>query len=199
MKTQLFSRISLVVALSLLVLPTTVLSQTSSWLDQQVPMNWNRPGVSVPNAPKSDAMNIGRCQQQIRNPSNPEERTVRAAGWTLYNVRGETLSVEGVSLVQGLTGFDGMCRPMGYQGFVFVRGVFAGTISPKSMSARGDGALIQTNIEGASVLNSQFARYSRQDALCCPSRTSKVNYRIDFQNGKPLLIPIKVTTYPNRS
>lgn len=197
MKTQRFFQVGLVLALSLLALPTIVLSQSSSWLHRQPPENWNQLGANIPKAPHSNSMNVERCQQQIRNPSTPEERAVRAAGWMLYKVRNTTSSVSGISLVEGLTDFDGMCRPIGYQEFVFVNGIFAGTTSPVIMDARSDGALFETKVEGPSRLTSQFARYAKRDALCCPSNTSEVTYQIDFQNNKPLLVPLKIRTYAN--
>ena len=76
-----------------------------------------------------------RCKQQIRNPSTPEERAVNAAGWTITKGRGETQSSGDLVLVKGQTSFDGMCRPVQYQQFVFVNGVFAGTISPNLMNS----------------------------------------------------------------
>ena len=88
-----------------------------------------------------------------------------------------------------------MCRPVGYQQFVFVNGIFAGTISPNLMNSRADGFLFQTDIENPSRLKALFARYTKDDALCCPSRTSKVTYRIDVKNKTPLVVPINVRTY----
>ncbi len=38
-------------------------------------------------------------------------------------------------VVLGRSGVDGMCRPLGYQGFVFVGGRFAGTLAPPTRSA----------------------------------------------------------------
>ncbi|MEO6863556.1 MAG: LppP/LprE family lipoprotein [Microcoleus sp.] len=186
-------------ALAPIAIPTTALSQPdSSWLEKKPLTNWNKPGAAVPKAPENTSSHEIGCQQQIRSASTPEERAVKAAGWTLYSTRGETKSSSGLWLVKGQTGFDGMCRPIGYQEFLFVNGVFAGTTSPISMNARADGSLFQTNIESSSQLTAQFARYATQDALCCPSRTSMVTYRIDFNsNKKPLLVPVDVTTYAN--
>ncbi|MEG4805787.1 LppP/LprE family lipoprotein [Microcoleus sp. ARI1-B5] len=199
MKIQTLYPISLALALAPLAVATTVLGQqsSSSWLERNPPINWNKPGASIPKAPDNNFSNAARCQQQIRNPSTPEERAVKAAGWTLSNGRGETKNSGGVLLVKGQTGFDGMCRPLGYQEFVFVSGIFAGTTSPYPMNARTDGALFQTDIETSSRLKARFFRYTRQDALCCPSRTSEVTYRIDATNSTPLVLPIQVRTYAN--
>ena len=91
-----------------------------------------------------------------------------------------------------------MCRPLGYQEFVFVDGVFAGTTSPKLMNARTDGSLLETDIKSSTQLTAQFARYTDRDALCCASRTSTVTYRIDGVNiNRPLIVPIDVKTSVN--
>lgn len=88
-----------------------------------------------------------------------------------------------------------MCRPVGYQEFVFVNGVFAGTTSPNLMNARTDGSLLQTDIKSSAQLTAQFARYTDRDALCCASRTSTVTYRINDPNSKrPLVVPIDIKT-----
>jgi LppP/LprE lipoprotein len=198
MKTQTIYRIAATLALAPLAVATTVLGQpSSSWLEQKPLTNWNKPGASIPKAPNNNSPNAALCQQQIRNPSTSEERAVKAAGWTLSKVRGETKNSSGVVLVKGQTDFDGMCRPMGYQQFVFVSGIFAGTTSPNPMNARSDGALFQTDIETPSRLKAQFSRYTPQDALCCASRTSEVTYRIDVANKTPLVVPIQVRTYAN--
>jgi hypothetical protein len=65
------------------------------------------------------------------------------------------------------------------------------------MHSRFDGALIQTNIETPSRLKAQFSRYTPQDSLCCPSRTSEVTYQIDVINNQPLVVPMTVITYNN--
>ena len=46
------------------------------------------------------------------------------AGWSLL---GGYESGWGVTVVHGVTGADAQCRPRGYQAFVFVDGVYAGT------------------------------------------------------------------------
>jgi len=198
MKAPPLSLIGLVLILCPFAFSTTARSQSAnSWLEQKPLRNWNKPGAAVPKAPNNTSTQETRCQQQIRNAATPEERAVKAAGWTLYNIRGEGKSSRGVSLIKGQTGFDGMCRPVGYQEFVFVNGVFAGTTSPNLMNARSDGGLIETNIETPSRLKAQFSRYVKQDPLCCASRTSEVTYRIDVANKKPLVVPIQVRTYAN--
>lgn len=198
MKTQTLT-LGLALALNPLAATTAVSSRPPStfWLEQRPRPNWNTPAASIPTATNLTPPNTVHCKQQIPNPSTPEERAVKAAGWVVFKVRGETQSAGGVVLVRGQTNYDGMCRPMGYQQFVFVNGVFAGTIAPNVMHSRFDGALIQTNIETPSRLKALFSRYTPQDGLSSPSRTSEVTYRIDVINNQPLVVPMTVITYDN--
>ena len=199
MKPQLLYPIGLALALIPLAL-TAAVSQPSSrsWFEGKPLTNWNRPAATIPKAPKTD-YRIVQCQHQLRDPVIPEERAVKAAGWILFNGRGETQSARGVVLVKGQESynFDGMCRPLGYQQFVFVNGVFAGTISPNLMNSRSEGNLIQTDIQTPSRLRAEFTRYTAKDPTCCASKASEVTYRIDIANNKPLVVPIQVRTYAN--
>ena len=201
MKTQTLYPIVLALALAPITFSTAVLSQpsSSSWLERKPLNNWNRPTASIPKAPNRNFPNTDQCKHQIRTPSTPEERAVNAAGWTITKVRGETQSSGDLVLVIGQVAFDGMCRPVQYQQFVFVKGVFAGTISPNLMNSRSDGNLIQTSIQTPFRLRAEFSRYTAKDALCCASRTSEVIYRIDQVNKRPLVVPIQIRTYPARS
>jgi len=56
-----------------------------------------------------------------------------AAGWHLFSAAQVGW---GIRLVDGLVGYDGMCRPNQFQGFVFADGQFVGTISPAPMNSR---------------------------------------------------------------
>jgi len=113
------------------------------------------------------------------------------AGWTLYGPQqkfGET------TVISGQASADGMCRPLGYNYFVFYKGQFAGTISPVSMDSRTDGAATSVYLPQERSLTAEFARYANTDALCCPSRTSFVDYRIETTANGALLIPKSVNT-----
>ena len=61
-----------------------------------------------------------------------------------------------------------MCRPLGYNGFVFVDGAFAGTISPEPMDPRTTGAGSITGLQNGRI-NARYVRYAATDPLCCPS------------------------------
>ena len=52
--------------------------------------------------------------------------------WTVESARATS------RFLAGMADADGMCRPLGYQLFVFVGGSFAGTLSPLPMDSRAD-------------------------------------------------------------
>jgi hypothetical protein len=152
--------------------------------------------MAVPPAPPSDlSFADPRCLAQARPADTVEDGMVMDAGWTLYNAY---QAGWGVILVDGLSGYDGMCRPVGYQTFVFVDGVFAGTISPEPMVARSDGAAIHVDLFGSDRISASFARYTGEDPLCCPSATTSVDYRIDRTDQGPVVVPASAFTSPAR-
>jgi hypothetical protein len=99
-----------------------------------------------------------------------------------------------VTVVGGALGEDGMCRPDPYQHFVFVRGRFAGTLSPRLMRARSDGSLNKADFFGPGKIVADFSRYTGADPLCCPSGISEATYEVREKSGKPLVILVGVRT-----
>lgn len=169
-------------------------TDAASWLDAAKPSGWNKAGAAIPKAPSGDSSNFPRCSAQVRKPATREDKAVVAAGWRLFNAY---QLYDGTSVVAGMSGADGMCRPTGYQEFVFVDGSFAGTLSPKPMDSRADSALQQVFLYAASSIPAQFLRYTDQDPLCCASRTSTVTFRIDRTAKGPVLVPTSVSTSKN--
>ncbi len=160
-----------------------------SWLDKAA-YNWNRSGETVPR-PRRSGGNDPECKDTMRRPSTAEDRAVAASGWTLFGPQ-ETF---GTTLVlHALSGVDGMCRPLGYQAFVFVKGQFAGTMSPGVMDSRSDGAESAVHVSTQTTLMGEFQRYKNSDPLCCPSRTTRVMYKIVTVQGRPLLVPDSIIT-----
>jgi heat shock protein HslJ len=145
--------------------------KTGSWLDQAKPSAWNKTGAAIPVAPRIQGAIDPRCREAARPPQLNEDQRVREQGWELvgaYQGGWEML------VIGGTAGYDGMCRPRQYQDFVFVRGTFAGTLSPQPMDSRTDGALQRVTLQSATQLTAEYARYAAKDALCCPSRTTRV-------------------------
>jgi hypothetical protein len=172
----------------------------SRWLDAKPVANWNKPGAAIPRGPKSGfADEIAECEKRgaeevKKSPPTPETRQVTAAGWRVATVdkrMGDTV------VVLAMNGLDGMCRPMDYQYFVFVNGRFAGTLAPRPMHSRTDGSGWLEEKPGARRFTAEFARFRKQDPLCCPHRTSTVSYEIRETGGAPLVVPANVVTKTN--
>jgi hypothetical protein len=169
------------------------------WLDASSPARWNAPGAALPAAPEPADAELapgGRCASELRPPTTREDRAVRRAGWWPigpYQGYGET------EVLLATSSADGMCRPVGYQGFVFVRGAFAGTLSPTLMNSRSDGALsgLSVNLFNAGALGATFVRYVESDPLCCPHASTSVSYQIDTVDGHRVVEPVSAQTSPN--
>jgi len=167
--------------------------RNGSWLDEAQPLSWNAPGEPLPVAPKIDPSTDPRCRDLARPAELEEDARLRDAGWDLIGAFQGGWQI----LVIGATaGYDGMCRPRQYQDFVFVRGVFAGTLSPRAMDSRTDGALSQVHVQSSTRLIASYLRYAPSDPLCCPSRTTRVVF--DIASTGPLLRPVSASTSANK-
>ena len=178
---------SLVLVVALLVAESAE-AQSGAWLDQALSA-WNEGGVTIPSAPapKGDSPTDPRCAGGVRQPETPSERLVTSAGWSLY---AEPMKRGTVTVLLGEASIDGMCRPWDYQAFVFVKGVFAGTLSPSLMDSRTDGALSEIRFPAPSAVEAAFLRYVDADPLCCPSRLTTVRYRIERRPAGPVVVPV---------
>lgn len=171
MKTNLLTLLFLIALTSV-----SALSQTS-WLDRPISTNWNTGNGVIPTAPRETASspNSEMCRSQIRPSESLADRAVTRAGWFLY---GPSYTYGTITIVTAMASVDGMCRPNQYNGFAFVNNRFAGTLSPVASDARSDGALSRINFFSPEDIYVEFVRYSEDDGLCCPSRTSTVTYSI---------------------
>jgi hypothetical protein len=163
-------------------------AQQATWLDGALEQ-WNAPGMAVPRSPVPAGFGPAQCQARLRRASGAEEETVVAAGWQVAEYW-PTQGRGDVTLVMATSDHDGMCRPTGFNAFVFSGGRFAGTISPLPMGARSDGTLVRPpTILPDGRLDASFIRYSPSDPLCCPSRPqTRVLYRVEVTDAGPALI-----------
>src|SRR5262245_21141393 len=157
----------------------------ASWLDEAKPGPWNKPGASIPGAPKVQGPVDSKCRADARPPQLDEDKRVRDQGWDLV---GAYQGGWDIVVIRGTAGYDGMCRPRQYQDLVFVRGGFVGTLSPQPMESRTDGAISRVFLQGRNRLTAEYARYASGDPLCCPSRTTSVIFEIarDTQVVRPV-------------
>ncbi|MEP7274023.1 MAG: LppP/LprE family lipoprotein [Acidobacteriota bacterium] len=185
----------LIMTLCVFAVSRGVLAQDTAkvaWLDKEL-SNWNKAGAALPRAPKGGGglASNPRCKPTVRRAENAQDRLADAAGWTLF---GPVQSHSGTVVIQAMSDVDGMCRPWGYQTFVFVNGRFAGTLSPTVMDSRTDGSLMTARLYTPSDLSAEFSRYKETDPLCCASRQSNVSYRVDITPKGPLVVPLSVET-----
>lgn len=167
--------------------------KAASWLDNPKPASWNKRGLSIPTAHAVQDSPDPRCREQARPSELKEDKLLRDQGWNLV---GAYQGGWQITVIRGTAGYDGMCRPQQYQGFVFVRGVFAGTLSPEAMDSRTDGSLTQVSVLSEGRLTAEYVRYSAKDAACCPSSTTRVEFEI--ASDGPVARPVSASTSPNQ-
>jgi hypothetical protein len=162
-------------------------------LDEPQPTSWNKPGLAIPGAPKIDDAVDPRCRGLARPPQLDEDQRLRDEGWDLV---GAYQGGWQVLVIRGTAGYDG-CRPRQYQDFVFVRGLFAGTLSPRPMDSRADGALTRVFLQSSGQLVAEYNRYTATDPLCCPSRTTRVVF--ELANEPAVVRPVSMSTADARA
>lgn len=177
---------------------TPIIAQTGgrSWLERPL-SNWNGSIKDVPRpsiANESQQRFAARCKLEVRR-SSVGERALADAGWLPYLHVDRQLVQGDVEIIAGMSGADGMCRPTGFNLFVFVGGQLAGTLSPIPMSSREDGSVGAVRLAPDGTMAAEFARYTEKDALCCPSGRVGVRYRIE-RGARPLVVAI--STQPIR-
>ena len=164
------------------------------WLDTARPADWNVAARALPRAPAVDATMNARCKSAglVRNASSAQDRAVNTAGWLLLNKPSRSGPT---TIVMGQVGFDGMCRPLRYQAFVFYSGRYAGTLSPTSMPSRAPGSMQIPKLQSPTRILATFDRYATADPLCCPSRLTDVTFVITRTARGPIVAPLRARTY----
>jgi hypothetical protein len=165
----------------------------TGWLDRPL-MNWNRPGASLPRpAPGPSAAELlKRCPPTGTQPSSAAAHQLSAGGWLPFLPLDREIAQGDVEILAGMSDADGMCRPLGYQLFVFVGATFAGTLSPQPMNSRTDQSSSALRLLQDDIVSADFVRFTSSDALCCPSGHVTVRYKIDRQQTQPLVVPTEV-------
>lgn len=166
-----------------------------AWLDNPT-ATWNTAGMAIPTAPAAPDELDARCLEQLKPAESDAGKLVEAAGWKVFSA---DLTDGAVRVVRGLAAFDGMCRPIQYQAFAFTTTtppVFLGTFSPMPMDSRTDGALNQIELVNLDRIVGRYARYTSQDALCCPSGISTVTFRVEQRGMSSVLVRMSTVTEP---
>ncbi|MCA1636857.1 MAG: LppP/LprE family lipoprotein [Acidobacteria bacterium] len=156
------------------------------WLDQKPLPNWNERSRTILQTRKISNSELKRCSVGVRQPTLPADLLLAKMGWTLVGAA----QIHGKTTVVTVTeAFDGMCRPLKFQMFVFVGNRLAGTLSPSPMDSRTDSSLIEVDITSETNLTAEYARYRESDPLCCPYKTEAVNFVIKRDGESFLLTP----------
>jgi hypothetical protein len=167
--------------------------QSATWLDRAL-TNWNESAKGLPRS-EPDGETIAdiakRCGLQTRR-STPAERALADAGWLPYLHVDRPIIERDVEIIGGMSGADGMCRPAGFNVFVFVAGRFAGTLSPLLMTSRTDGSMGAVRLAADDTISAEFARYADSDPLCCPSGRVSVRYRIERKSPQIVVVPATI-------
>jgi hypothetical protein len=178
--------------LIVLALASRPVAADGAWLDRPA-TQWSTPGMAIPQAPPRDPAADQRCFDAIVVPDTAAKQALVAAGWFLF---GTQVAVSGVEIISGQSSADGMCRPTGYQTFVFVDGTFAGTLSPGLMHSRDDGALVEAMPVEGNRVTASYVRYTDRDPLCCPSARTTARFEIVREGGVPVVLYRSSGTVP---
>jgi hypothetical protein len=168
-----------------------VASAQTIWLDQPLHV-WNVAGAPIPTAPPAQLAQA-MCRAQERSANAPEESPVAGAGWRLETYwpiqRSGSLAV-----VLATSDYDGMCRPLNFNAFVFSNGAFVGTLSPVNMISRTDGVLNRLpTVQSSTAIQALFTRYAPTDPLYCPSLPSS---QVTYQLTNGVIAPVKIESVP---
>ncbi len=186
----------------LALLMAVVQAVSGSWLDKPLTA-WNVAGAALPKPPARAATDNGRIESRDElvkrcdlkvDRGTPEARAIAEAGWVPFLHFDQELTQGDVTILDGMAGADGMCRPLDFHVFVFVAGRFAGTLSPAPMSSRLDGAASVVRLRPADTITAEFQRYTSTDALCCPSSRVTVTYTVDRSGKAPIVKATEVRT-----
>lgn len=186
MSNQLFKLFFFAVATFFLSVNFVVAQPAYSWLDDKPLPNWNSRSRAILQTEKISSGDLAQCGKFVRQPTLAADKQLAKSGWTLVGpaqVYGKT------TVVTWAQGFDGMCRPRGFQTLVFVGNRVAGTLSPGPMDSRTDGALVNVKMTSETTLTAEYVRYRAADALCCPYKTEAVTFVIKPDGANFLLTP----------
>jgi len=98
-----------------------------SWLDDKPLPSWSARSRAILETKKISSAELTRCRNVIRPATLPVDRLLTKYNWTLV---GDARVYGNTTAVTVAQGFDGMCRPLGFQTLVFVGNLVAGTLSP---------------------------------------------------------------------
>lgn len=190
---QMLSRLVRALVIAALAAPVAAApSRQESWLDGTL-LSWNESsGTEVPAAPPP----VATTDQQRCGPASSHTslaaRAVSHAGWIPFLPFDRVLASGDIEVFGGMRGVTPDCGPAGFNFFVFVGGMYAGTLSPVEMTTAKDGVVGTVRFPPGNIITAEFARYGLTDTECCPSGRVRVTYRIDRRRGRAVIVPMEV-------
>jgi hypothetical protein len=161
-----------------------------SWLDSREEWKWSEAELQRGKRELGNA----NCEALTQPPVTAAERLLAEAGWMLRDGPSTTNRRTRLEVVEGFRQFDGMCRNIEHQAFVFVNERPIGTLSPRLMHARWDGYLGDVSVSDSGEIKATFLRYSPKDPACCPSRVSAAFYSVTPAENTHVLKLLRVET-----
>jgi hypothetical protein len=183
---------ALVLAAALWATQVPVDRYDGSWLDAPVD-NW-KPSTELARGQREGPN--PKCDPTNRGPLTEAERFLANAGW-MFKPQVSTSSRNPrrtIEIVRGFRQFDGECRALQEQAFVFVNDRLIGILSPNLMHSRSDGGLMEATVSESGEIRARFARYSQTDALAASSRESLAVYSVTPQGNTYILKLVRVET-----
>lgn len=161
------------------------------WPDRSLD-NWNQSGAPIPRANALGSLTAlaERCPP-AETPTTGAATALRDAGWLPFFYFDRPLVADDVEVLGGMLDGDVICRPMHYNLFVFVRGRFAGTLSPQPMHSRADLSSGTVRLLADAAITVEITRYGPTDPPCCPSSRDTVRFVVD-RTADPVVKPISV-------
>ncbi len=163
-----------------------------AWPDPPL-TSWNAANGQIPSAGTvPDRAELERRCPPLELPTSPAARAIAAAGWVPFFYFDREIVADDVEVLAGMTGADPICRPMGYNLFVFVGGRFAGTLSPRPMDSRADLSSGVVRLLPHDAISVEITRYAASDPPCCPSSRDTVRFSIDRSQALAVVAPTEV-------
>ena len=164
-------------------------AQSGAWLDKPL-TGWNQNGTMPPRGSGSESREAlaRRCGTAGSKVSANASGALGKPGWVPFLHVDRQIVRDDIEVVGGMSAAGPGCEPTTFNLFIFVGGVFAGTLSPVAMTPARDGVAGAVRIVSADAITAEFARYTPSDAECCPSSRVRVTYRIERSSGRATLV-----------
>jgi hypothetical protein len=168
-------------------------SAAGTWLDAPL-TSWNeRAGIDGLFLSRSVPTFRERCDlKDLRTSAG--QRAVSQSGRTAFlpfdRVGG--LTHADIEIVGGMSDATEDCAPASFNFFVFVAGVYAGTLSPVDMTTGKDGVIGIVRFPPGDVITAEFVRYGVTDTECCPSGRVRVTYKVERRTSGAVVVPTEI-------